>query len=73
MARCALRALALPESAEMRPFLLPEVAIWASGDGVLIAGRADGRSAGQSIVGLLMPEAHCCFIANSARNYAKDA
>lgn len=41
MARCALRALALPEIAEMRPFLLPEVAIWASGDGVLVAGRAD--------------------------------
>jgi ATP-dependent exoDNAse (exonuclease V) beta subunit len=41
MARCALRALALPEIAEMRPFLLPEVAIWASGDGILIAGRAD--------------------------------
>lgn len=41
MARCALRALALPEIAEMRPFLLPEVAIWASGEGVLVAGRAD--------------------------------
>jgi ATP-dependent exoDNAse (exonuclease V) beta subunit len=41
MARCALRALALPEIAEMRPFLVPEVAIWASGDGVLVAGRAD--------------------------------
>ena len=41
MARCALRALALPEIAEMRPLLLPEVAIWASGDGFLVAGRAD--------------------------------
>jgi CRISPR-associated exonuclease Cas4 len=41
MARCALRALALPEIAEMRPFLVPEVAIWASRDGVLVAGRAD--------------------------------
>ena len=41
MARCALRALALPEIAEMRPFLLPEVTIWASGEGVLVAGRAD--------------------------------
>ncbi|UPK01438.1 UvrD-helicase domain-containing protein [Bradyrhizobium sp. 170] len=41
MARCALRALALPEIAELRPFLLPEVAIWASGEGVLVAGRAD--------------------------------
>jgi hypothetical protein len=25
----------------MRPFLLPEVAVWASADGVLVAGRAD--------------------------------
>jgi CRISPR-associated exonuclease Cas4 len=41
MAKCALRALALPEIAEMRPFLLPEVAIWGSGEGVLVAGRAD--------------------------------
>jgi CRISPR-associated exonuclease Cas4 len=41
MARCALRALALPEIAEMRPFLLPEVAIWASEASVLVAGRAD--------------------------------
>src|SRR4051794_23302065 len=41
MARCALRALALPEITEMRPFLLPEVAVWASGDGVYVAGRAD--------------------------------
>ena len=41
MARCALRALALPEVAEMRPFLLPEVAIWASEESVLVAGRAD--------------------------------
>ncbi len=41
MAKCASRALALPEIAEMRPFLLPEVAIWASGQGVLVAGRAD--------------------------------
>jgi CRISPR-associated exonuclease Cas4 len=41
MARCALRGLALPEIAEMRPFLVPEVAIWASGEGVLVAGRAD--------------------------------
>ncbi|MDA9419307.1 hypothetical protein XI04_03890 [Bradyrhizobium sp. CCBAU 11430] len=41
MARCALRALALPEIAELRPFLVPEVAIWASREGVLVAGRAD--------------------------------
>ncbi|MCW2086193.1 UNVERIFIED_ORG: CRISPR-associated exonuclease Cas4 [Bradyrhizobium japonicum] len=41
MARCALRALSIPEIAEMRPLLLPEMAIWASGDGFLLAGRAD--------------------------------
>jgi ATP-dependent exoDNAse (exonuclease V) beta subunit len=41
MARCALRALALPEIVEMRPHLLPEVTIWASGESVLVAGRAD--------------------------------
>ncbi|MGY3390194.1 ATP-dependent exoDNAse (exonuclease V) beta subunit [Bradyrhizobium sp. USDA 3311] len=41
MARCALRTLGLPEIAEMRPFLLPEMTIWGSEDGVLIAGRAD--------------------------------
>src|SRR5882724_3041671 len=41
MARCALRALALPEIAEMRSVLVPEVAIWAAGKGYLVAGRAD--------------------------------
>ncbi len=41
MARCALRTLALPDIAKIRPLLVPEVAIWASGDSVLIAGRAD--------------------------------
>jgi len=41
MARCALQALALPEIAEIRPFLFPEVAIWASMEGILVAGRAD--------------------------------
>lgn len=44
MARCALRALALPQIAELRPFLVPEVAIWASGEGFLVAGRADALS-----------------------------
>lgn len=41
MAACALRALALPEIAALRSFLVPEVAIWASGAGYLLSGRAD--------------------------------
>ena len=41
MARCALRALALPEIAAIRSCLVPEVAIWSAGEGYLVAGRAD--------------------------------
>jgi CRISPR-associated exonuclease Cas4 len=41
MARCALQALALPEIAAMRSRLVPEIAIWAAGEGYLVAGRAD--------------------------------
>lgn len=41
MARCAMRALTLPEIAAIRPLLVPEVAIWAEGDGHFVAGRAD--------------------------------
>jgi ATP-dependent exoDNAse (exonuclease V) beta subunit len=41
MAMCALRALALPEIATIRSFLVPEVAIWSTGEGYLVAGRAD--------------------------------
>ncbi len=41
MAGCALRALALPEIEALRSSLIPEVAIWASGEGYLLAGRAD--------------------------------
>lgn len=41
MARCALRTLNLPAVAEIRPFLVPEVTVWNSGKGVLVAGRAD--------------------------------
>ena len=41
MAGCALRAIALPEVAVLRPWLVPEVAIWAPGEGFLLAGRAD--------------------------------
>lgn len=41
VAGCALRALALPEIATLRSFLVPEVAIWAAGKGYLVAGRSD--------------------------------
>jgi CRISPR-associated exonuclease Cas4 len=41
MAECAMRALALPEIAALRPYLVPEVAIWATGEDYLVAGRAD--------------------------------
>jgi CRISPR-associated exonuclease Cas4 len=41
MAETALRALALPEIAALKPFLVPEMAIWAARNGYLIAGRVD--------------------------------
>lgn len=41
VARCALRALSLPEIEAVRSCLVPEVAIWAAGEGYLLAGRAD--------------------------------
>ncbi|WP_316168687.1 MULTISPECIES: UvrD-helicase domain-containing protein [unclassified Bradyrhizobium] len=41
MARCALRALAMPEVAALRSCLIPEVPVWAAGEGYLVAGRAD--------------------------------
>lgn len=41
MSRCALRAIALPEIAALRPLLAPEISIWAAGDGYLLSGRAD--------------------------------
>ena len=41
MATAALRALALPEIAELRPFLVPEIPIWAKEEDSLVAGRAD--------------------------------
>ena len=41
MAETALRALALPEIAALKPFLVPELAVWASRDVDLLAGRAD--------------------------------
>jgi CRISPR-associated exonuclease Cas4 len=41
MAETALRTLALPEIAPLKPYLIPEVAIWAARDDYLVAGRAD--------------------------------
>jgi hypothetical protein len=41
MADTALRTLALPEIAVLRPYLVPELAIWAARDTYLVAGRAD--------------------------------
>lgn len=41
MATAALRTLALPEIAELRPRLVPELSVWAADDHALIAGRAD--------------------------------
>jgi hypothetical protein len=41
MAETALRALALPEIAALRPFLVPELALWAARDAYFVAGRAD--------------------------------
>ena len=41
MAAAALRGLALQEIAELRPHLVPEIAIWGRDEGGLLAGRAD--------------------------------
>jgi CRISPR-associated exonuclease Cas4 len=41
MAETALRALALPEIAALKPYLVPELAVWAARDAALVAGRAD--------------------------------
>jgi CRISPR-associated exonuclease Cas4 len=41
MAAAALRGLALPEIAELRPYLVPEIAIWGRDEVGLLAGRAD--------------------------------
>jgi ATP-dependent exoDNAse (exonuclease V) beta subunit len=41
MADTALRTLALPEISALRPYLVPELAIWAARDAYLVAGRAD--------------------------------
>lgn len=41
MAETALRGLSLPAIAALRPYLVPEVAVWAMRDTYLVAGRAD--------------------------------
>jgi CRISPR-associated exonuclease Cas4 len=41
MAAVAIRGLSLPQIAELRPYLMPEVAIWGHDEAGLIAGRAD--------------------------------
>jgi CRISPR-associated exonuclease Cas4 len=41
MGAAALRGLALPQIAELRPCLVPELTIWGHDEGGLIAGRAD--------------------------------
>ncbi|PBB22713.1 DNA helicase [Mesorhizobium sp. WSM4307] len=41
MGAAALRGLALPQIAELRPHLVPEIAIWGRDQASLIAGRAD--------------------------------
>lgn len=41
MAAVAIRGLSLPQIAELRPYLMPEVAIWGHDEAGFIAGRAD--------------------------------
>lgn len=41
MGAAALRGLALPQIAKLRPYLVPEIAIWGRDGASLIAGRAD--------------------------------
>jgi CRISPR-associated exonuclease Cas4 len=41
MAETALRGLSLPAIAALKPYLIPEVAVWAMRDTYLVAGRAD--------------------------------
>ena len=41
MGAAAIRTLALPEIAELRPHLRPEIPVWGTDGDVLVAGRAD--------------------------------
>ncbi len=41
MGAAAIRTLALPEIAELRPLLKPEIPVWGTDGDVLVAGRAD--------------------------------
>ncbi|TIV63790.1 MAG: DNA helicase, partial [Mesorhizobium sp.] len=46
MGAAAIRALALPEIAELRPLLKPEIPVWGTDGDVLVAGRADALAVG---------------------------
>lgn len=50
MATLALRAIALPEIAELRPNLVPEIPVWANDEHGLVAGRADALAFDQQRV-----------------------
>jgi CRISPR-associated exonuclease Cas4 len=50
MAGTALRTLALPEIAVLRPYLVPELAIWAARDAYLVAGRADALAIRENMI-----------------------
>jgi len=41
MAETALRGLSLPAISALKPYLVPEVAVWAMRDTYLVAGRVD--------------------------------
>jgi CRISPR-associated exonuclease Cas4 len=44
MARTALRTWSLPEIQILRPYLVPELAVWCDAGDALVAGRADAVS-----------------------------
>jgi CRISPR-associated exonuclease Cas4 len=52
MAETALQALALPDIAVLRPFLVPEMAVWATGGVDLVAGRADALAIRDGKIGV---------------------
>ncbi|SIT56145.1 Exodeoxyribonuclease V beta chain (fragment) [Mesorhizobium prunaredense] len=54
MSGCALRAIALPEIAALRPLLVPELSIWAAGEGYLLSGRADAMTINNGKVGVVI-------------------
>jgi CRISPR-associated exonuclease Cas4 len=52
MAETALHALALPDVAALRPFLVPEMAVWATRGVDLVAGRADALALRDGKIGV---------------------